>query len=171
MSAGAPLFDLVAVDEVWFRVPLYAGDVESIDRRAPATVLPLGAEQGAQGLVVTPVASPPPIADATSAGVDLFYTTANPGRTLRPGQRVTVRVPLRTREESLVVPRGAVLYDATGGNWVYEARDGGVFVRTRVAVVDIVGEEAVLRQGPPAGTRVVTVGAAELFGTEFGAGK
>ena len=30
---------------------------------------------------------------------------------------------------------------------------------------------AVLDQGPAPGTRVVTAGAAELFGTEFGAGK
>ena len=48
VSAGAPLFDLVALDTVWLRVPLYAGDVETVDRRAPATVFPLGAESGAQ---------------------------------------------------------------------------------------------------------------------------
>ncbi len=41
----------------------------------------------------------------------------------------------------------------------------------RVAMADVVGDAAVLRQGPSPGTRVVTVGAAELFGTEFGAGK
>jgi hypothetical protein len=35
----------------------------------------------------------------------------------------------------------------------------------------MVGESAVLDQGPPTGTRVVTAGAAELFGTEFGVGK
>ena len=74
-------------------------------------------------------------------------------------------------QDSLVVPRAAVLYDAFGGTWVYEARDGGVFVRQRVALADLVGDTAVLRQGPPPGTRVVTVGAAELFGTEFGVGK
>ena len=40
VSAGAPLFDLVALETVWLRVPLYAGDVETVDRRAPATVVP-----------------------------------------------------------------------------------------------------------------------------------
>ena len=64
-----------------------------------------------------------------------------------------------------------MLYDAFGGTWVYEARDGGTFVRQRVALADLLGDTAVLRQGPPAGTRVVTTGAAELFGTEFGVGK
>jgi RND family efflux transporter MFP subunit len=170
VTAGAPLFDLVALDTVWLRVPLYAGDVETVDRRAPATVFPLGAESGAPGLTANPI-SAPPTADPATAGIDLFYSTVNQARTLTPGQRVTVRVPLRTREESLVAPRAAVLYDASGGTWVYEARDGGVFVRRRVEIADVVGDAAVLRQGPPPGTRVVTVGAAELFGTEFGAGK
>jgi len=34
-----------------------------------------------------------------------------------------------------------------------------------------VGTMAVLDHGPAPGTRVVTAGAAELFGTEFGVGK
>ena len=38
-------------------------------------------------------------------------------------------------------------------------------------VTDLVDAYAVLAQGPAPGTRVVTDGAAELFGTEFGAGK
>ena len=170
VSSGAPLFDLVDLQTVWLRVPLYAGDVDTIDRRAPAEVVPLGAGSGVRGVTASPVAAPP-TADATTAGVDVFYSIANRGRTLYPGQRVTVRMPLRTREESLVVPRAAVLYDAFGGTWVYEARDAGIFVRQRIALVDMVGDTAVLRQGPSAGTRVVTTGAAELFGTEFGVGK
>jgi membrane fusion protein, heavy metal efflux system len=170
VSAGAPLFDLVALDTVWLRVPLYAGDVETVDRRAPATVFQLGADSGVQGMVANPI-SAPPTADPATAGIDLFYSMVNQARSLNPGQRVTVRVPLRTREASLVVPRAAVLYDASGGTWVYVAREGGVFVRHRVEITDVVGEAAVLRQGPAPGTRVVTIGAAELFGTEFGAGK
>jgi membrane fusion protein, heavy metal efflux system len=170
VSAGAPLFDLVALDTVWLRVPLYAGDVETVDRRAAAMVFPLGAGSEVQGMSANPI-SAPPTADPTTAGIDLFYSIVNQARSLNPGQRVTVRVPLRTREESLIVPRAAVLYDASGGTWVYEARDGGVFVRHRVEIADVVGDTAVLRQGPAPGTRVVTVGAAELFGTEFGAGK
>ena len=84
---------------------------------------------------------------------------------------MSVRVPLASATQSLVAPRAALLHDAYGGSWVYEAREGHVFVRRRVSVVDLVGDLAVLDQGPPPGTRVVTVGAAELFGTEFGVGK
>jgi hypothetical protein len=37
-------------------------------------------------------------------------------------------------------------------------------------VAAVVGEQAALASGPPPGASVVTDGAAELFGTEFGAG-
>lgn len=170
VAAGAPLFDLVKLEALWVRVPVYAGDIDAIDRRAPVELVVLGASSGTPGIVATPVAAPP-TADATTAGVDLFYRVANRDRALRPGQRVSVRVPLRLRQERLVVPYASILFDAFGGTWLYEARDGGVFVRQRVALADVVGETAVLQQGPAAGTRVVTLGAAELFGTEFGVGK
>jgi hypothetical protein len=46
-----------------------------------------------------------------------------------------------------------------------------VFSRVRIELSHVVGGLAVLRRGPAAGTDVVSSGAAELFGTEFGAGK
>ena len=66
-----------------------------------------------------------------------------------------------------VVPYAAVLYDAQGTNWVYTSPQPLVFVRHKIVVDYISGDRAVLSQGPPAGTVVVTVGAAELFGAEF----
>ena len=170
VAAAAPLFDLVRLDTVWIRVPLYAGDIDEIDRRAPARIVPLGEAGASPGAIATPV-SAPPSADPSTAAVDLFYAAVNTGGALRPGQRVGVRVPLRSEARSLVVPRAALVHDAYGGTWVYEVRDAHVFVRRRVSVVDLVGDLAVLDRGPSPGTRVVTAGAAELFGTEFGAGK
>lgn len=170
VAAGAPLFDVVGLDTVWLRVPVFAGDLDALDRRAPVEVVSLGATAGAGGRTATPIAAPP-TADLATAGVDLFYLLSNPDASLRPGQRVSVRVPLAAGAEHLVVPRGAVLFDALGGSWVYEAKGGGVFARQRITLIDTVGETAVLGQGPAPGTRVVTTGAAELFGTEFGVGK
>ena len=170
VAAGAPLFDVVGLDTVWLRVPVFAGDLDAIDRRASVEVVSLGSTSGASGRTAAPIAAPP-TADLATAGVDLFYRLANADASLRPGQRVSVRVPLTAGAEHLVVPRGAVLFDALGGTWVYEARAGGVFVRQRVTLIDTVVETAVLGQGPTSGTRVVTTGAAELFGTEFGVGK
>lgn len=66
-----------------------------------------------------------------------------------------------------VVPYGSVLYDAHGDTWVYTNPEPLVFVRHAIHVDYISGDRAVLSQGPPRGTAVVTVGAAELFGAEF----
>lgn len=66
-----------------------------------------------------------------------------------------------------VVPYAAVLYGSNSGAWVYTTPRPLVYVRHRIAIDYINGDEAVLSDGPPAGTAVVTVGAAELFGTEF----
>lgn len=68
------------------------------------------------------------------------------------------------------VPYAAVLYDAHGDTWVYATSQEHVFVRTQVRVDRIDGDVALLLDGPPSGTSVVTVGLAELFGAETGVG-
>ncbi len=91
--------------------------------------------------------------------------------TARAAERLDIKtVPVRDVYLSplrKIVPYGAVLYDAHGGTWVYTSPEPLVFVRHRIIVDYIEEDRAVLSDGPPAGTEVVTVGAAELFGTEF----
>lgn len=70
-----------------------------------------------------------------------------------------------------VVPYAAVLYDAYGSTWVYTRTEEHSFVRARIVVDYIEGNVAVLSDGPPIGTEIVTVGGAELLGTEFEIGK
>ena len=82
-----------------------------------------------------------------------------------PVRRATVEGQART-----VVPYGAVLYDATGKTWVYVTREPRSYLRERITVDDIEDSQAVLTDGPRVGTAVVSVGAAELYGTEFGVG-
>jgi hypothetical protein len=67
----------------------------------------------------------------------------------------------------LAVPYAAVLYDAHGETWVYTSPEPLKFVRHAIRVDYIDGDRAVLSDGPPVGTQVVTTGAVELFGTEF----
>jgi len=170
VAAGTPLIDLVRLTTVWVRVPVYAGEANEIDTSAPAEVQVLGEAADAPGVTTQPIPAPPS-ANATTAGVDLYYALPNPGSRFRPGERVSVRLPRRESETGLVVPKAALLHDAYGGTWVYIVRESRVYVRQRVVVADITGNLAVLSQGPAAGARVVTDGAAELFGVEFGAGK
>jgi hypothetical protein len=65
-----------------------------------------------------------------------------------------------------VVPYGAVYYDAKGAAWVYVRTAPLTFERQRVGVERVVGDLAVLAEGPPIQTPVVTVGAAMLYGVE-----
>ena len=70
----------------------------------------------------------------------------------------------------LLVPHSAVVYDADGAAWTYTGVDDLAYERARVAVDRVVGEDAALRSGPRAGTQVVTVGVAELYGAEHDVG-
>jgi membrane fusion protein, heavy metal efflux system len=105
------------------------------------------------------------------ATVDLFYELPNPDGRFRPGERVEVVLPLAGETQSLVVPRAAILRDIHGVAWVYTNSAEHTFERHRVEVHFTTKELSILSRGPAAGTLVVVDGAAELFGTEFGAGK
>lgn len=72
--------------------------------------------------------------------------------------------------QSLTVPYGAILYDSNGDAWAYTNPEGNVYVREPIVVDEIEGDAAVLSDGPEPGTLVVTIGAAELYGTETGVG-
>jgi hypothetical protein len=69
-----------------------------------------------------------------------------------------------------VVPYSAIIYDQHGDTWIYTSPAPREFVRHHIEVDYIEGDVAVLSEGPPLGTKVATVGAAELYGTEFEVG-
>ena len=71
----------------------------------------------------------------------------------------------------VVIPYAALLYDLHGENWVYTNPEPLVYVRQPVKVERIDGDTAVIAEGLPAGTAVVTVGVAELYGADTGVGK
>ena len=72
--------------------------------------------------------------------------------------------------EQTVIPYSAVVYDPDGTTWTYTSPKPLTFVRHSIAVDHIDGALAVLSSGPPSGTKIVTVGVAELFGAENGIG-
>ena len=155
---------------IWVRVPVYVGDLRRIDAAASARVGSLGASWDDPGLLAKP-ADAPPSANPAASSVDLFFELENKDHRFRLGERVGVNVALKTADESLVVPWAGVLIDINGGTWVYENTADHVFVRRRVQVRRVAGELAVLASGPAVGSKIVTDGAAELFGTEVGFSK
>jgi RND family efflux transporter MFP subunit len=169
VPSGAPLFDVVNLDDVWVRVAIYVGDLSTIDAAADAGIGNLTGRPGTYTLKAKKVAAPPS-ANATAGTVDLYYGLAN-NDGFRPGQRVGVSVPLVSSVETLTVPWSSIVHDIYGGTWVYEATGEREFTRRRVVVRHVVSDTAVLAAGPEAGKHVVTAGAAELFGTETGFSK
>jgi multidrug efflux pump subunit AcrA (membrane-fusion protein) len=78
------------------------------------------------------------------------------------------RVDLQTASvRRNVVPYAALIYDPEGKTFVYTSPKPLEYLREEVKVDRIDGDRVLLSRGPPAGTRVVTVGAAEVYGTEL----
>lgn len=168
VAAGAPLFEVASLNPIWVKTPVYVGEMSRLAIDQPATIGGLSDPPGAPSERTGKPVVAPPSADPLAATVNVFYEVANPDNGLRPGERVGVTLPLRGDEESLVVPRAALLRDIYGGTWVYEKIADRTYARRRVLVDRVVGDDAVLVQGPGPGAKVVTNGSAEIYGTEFG---
>ncbi len=164
---GAALFEVVDLSTVWLRVPLPVGDLDSIERNEPARVGKLSSTPGDKLTFVKPVLAPPS-GSLLNSTVDIYYELPNTNGLLIPGQRLGVTVPLTGAKKSLTLPWSAVVFDVHGGTWVYEKIGSQRYIRRRVAVQYTIGADAVLLNGPSAGTTIVTKGVQQLFGVETG---
>jgi len=170
VSMGAALFEVVNLDTIWIRVPVFVDQLREVQTKENAKLVSLSGESLAKTTTANPIAAPP-TADTMTSSADLYYEVDNRDLQLRPGQRIGVELPMSKSEMSLVVPNGAILYDVYGNTWVYARTGERQYTRSRVAIRFVDGNEAILSDGPKVGTPVVVDGSAELFGTEFGAGK
>lgn len=91
-------------------------------------------------------------------------------------QRASERLDIKTAQVAvdaagiITAPYAALLYDRHGKTWAYTNPEPLVYVRHAVVVESIKGGVAFLKEGPPAGTVLVVVGASELHGIESGVG-
>lgn len=114
-------------------------------------------------------AAPPASSVQHVHGAAAPQITLTPEAARRIGLRTApVRADARRRTE---IPYAAVLYSPNGRAWAYVRLRGLTFVRRPLVVDRVAGSRAILSAGPPAGTPVVTVGVAELFGTETDVGE
>jgi len=165
---GAPVGQTGVARRAWVRAAIYSGEATQLDAAASASIRPLTSSSPGQS--AKPVAGPP-TANALTNTVDWYYELPADTK-LRAGERVAVEIPtLDSKVESLVLPFNAVLHDIHGGQWVYEQTAEHTYTRRRIQVARLAGDEAVLASGPPVGSKIVTDGSAELFGTEFMTGK
>lgn len=170
VGAGALLVEIVAVDALQIRVPVYSGDLARIDATQPARVERLSAQvepsAAASAMFEAQPAAGPPTADPERMTVDRYFV-APPLAGVVPGERVFVSIALTGTTRLRAVPASAIVLDALGSAWVYECPSAGTFRRARIDPVRPAGHAMLFARGPAAGTCVVSVGAAELFGSEF----
>lgn len=161
VAAGAPLFEIVGVEALQVRVPVYSGDIGRIDPRALTRVRRNGEDRVVEARFVPG----PPTAEPDRGTVDRYVGLAADAAFV-PGERVLVELPFQDATTGLVLPASAVVLDAWGGAWVYRC-EGERFTRARIDPVRRAGDDMVFAHGPPVGSCVVSVGAVELFGAEF----
>ena len=161
---------------VWVRVAATESDMNEVDPSQPAVVLDLDDE--AEAWMAEPDEGPgaDDAEDTDLPGEDmaeaLYYLVDSSLEEFVSGQGVLVELSmLGSGALQKVIPYSAVIYDLTGGTWVYTSPEPLTYVREPISVDYIEGDMAVLADGPPAGTLIATVGVAELYGIDTGVGK
>jgi hypothetical protein len=87
--------------------------------------------------------------------------------------KVAERIDLQTAEvrpfgkNRKTIPHLALIYNPFGKVFVYTRPAPRTYLRAPVVVERADGDQVVLTKGPPNGTTIVTVGAAELLATEY----
>ncbi len=170
IASSSLLFEVSPLNRFWIRVPVYSGDLPTIDTGQKAYISTMGHETEPGLLQADPIRGPL-LSNASTASSYLYYEIDNSSGTLRSGQKVSVILTLKSTGNSLAVPYSSIIYDIQGGTWVYVKSEPFVYIRTRVELSHVSDSLAILNRGISSGDEVVFAGAAELFGTEFGVGK
>jgi cobalt-zinc-cadmium efflux system membrane fusion protein len=168
LNAGAPMFEVSDLGDVWIRTAVYAGEVSKLAPNAPVVVQALSGT--GPSWTAQPVTAPPS-ADPASSTVHLYYRLPNAGLRFKPGEKFLVTVPSRNQQNWAELPWSAVVFDIHGGSWVYESLGDRHYARRRVEIDHTASGRAYLTTRLPAGLKIVAEGAAELWGFEFGTGK
>lgn len=149
-------------------VTLSPREWERLAKDKPARLLPLATrDQPAKEMLARPTGMPP-VEDTKRSMWSLYYKVPGKDHGLTLGSRMRVELELAgSDEKQKVVPYSAVFYDPKGAPWAYVNAKPLAFERQRITVERVVGELAVLSEGPPVGTPVVAVGASLLYGAEI----
>ncbi|MGA6992845.1 MAG: hypothetical protein WBX50_03015 [Candidatus Deferrimicrobiaceae bacterium] len=157
-----------AAGDVWVLVTLSPAEWDRLAKDKPARLLPLATREKLDHEVWAQPSGLAPQEDIKRKMLSLYYVVPGKDHGLTVNHRMRVELQLPgSDEKEKCVPYGAVYYDAKGAGWVYVSTKPLVFERRRVDVDRVVGDLAVLTDGPSVGTPVVTVGAALLYGAEI----
>lgn len=154
-------------NEAWVLVTLSQGEWERMRKDQLARIMPLATRDELASDVFAVPSDLEPIQDMKRSMLKLHYIIPGEDHGLSHYERVRVEIQLSgSGKKRLAVPYSAVYYDGKGTPWVYVSTESMEFERQRIEVERIVGNLAVITDGPPIGTKVVTIGAAMLYGAE-----
>jgi hypothetical protein len=89
-------------------------------------------------------------------------------RVARPKPAASPKAPASPSRTEVTVPYSALIYAPTGKTFVFSNPARLTYTEIPITVNRINGKVVVLARGPKAGTRIVTVGAEELYGVQTG---
>ncbi len=154
--------------DLWVLVSLSPGEWNKLAKDKPVRLLPLATRDNFKKDVWAQPSGMEPVEDMKRSMLSLYYVVSGKDHGLTMNSRVRVELQLAgSAEKRKVVPYSAVHYDAGGAAWVYVNPQPLTYERQRISVERIVGDLAVLSDGPAIGTPVVIVGAPMLHGTEI----
>jgi hypothetical protein len=113
------------------------------------------------------LASPAQVVPVAGSSIPRLELTHGAVQRLGIQTQPVAAVAPRTAGATKVIPYAAVVYDSDGSSWTYVEIAADTYVRQPITVAVIRGHQALLSAGPPLGAKVVTVGSAELLGTEY----
>jgi hypothetical protein len=154
--------------DAWVQVTLSPGELDRLTKDKPARLLALSTrEKLGDGVFAQPTGMAP-VEDTKRSMLTIYYVVPGQDHGLVLNRRVRVELPFSGNEEKQkTVPYSAVYYDGKGTAWVYVNTKPLTYERQRIAVDRVMGDTAVLSDGPAVGTSIVTVGASLLFGAEI----
>jgi hypothetical protein len=157
-----------AAGPVWVLVTLSPGEWDRLAKEKPARLLRLATRDQSGNEILAQPSGMAPLEDVKRSMLSVYYMVRGVDHGLAVNNRVRVELQMSgSDDKQKIVPYSAVYYDAKGTAWVYINPKPLTFERRRVAVDRVVGNLAILSEGPPAGTPVVSVGAALLYGAEI----
>ena len=153
-------------------VKIYASDISNIDRQADIRIVDPNGAAKTIDLAAQPSGVKP---YSEGAVVNLVYKLQpqpqGAPKNISAGQSVGALVKTKDSGRFLCVPGNSIIADIYGNDYVYVKVAENTYARKRVEVKQRIGNKAVISKGLKGDEEVITDGAAEVFGAEFGFGK
>ena len=160
---GDPLFTVADWSTLWLEIPVFVGDLPRVQQERDIQLkLP-----GTGGSLTARAVQAPQPTEPGRRTVGLLYEIDDSSGALRPGQPVSVDLPVGKTIDRITVPRTAIVWDGMGNAWVYVRAGPESFRRQRIEVGKDHGKDVVVERGLEENQQVVTVGAESLYGEEF----